>query len=50
MIELKGLCKSFEEKEVLKDQPDYRAERFGKNRTHEMYRGSADTGQRRTVV
>ena len=60
MIELKGLCKSFEEKEVLKDinatfekwkdQPDYRAERFGKNRTHEMYRGSADTRQRRTVV
>ena len=60
MIELKGLCKSFEEKEVLKDinatfengktNLNHRAERFGKNRTHEMYRGSADTRQRRTVV
>ena len=43
MIELKGLCKSFEEKEVPKDinttfekwkkKPNHRAERFGKNHT-----------------
>ena len=58
MIELKGLCKSFEEKEVLKDinatfengKTNLIIGRFGKNRTHEMYRGSADTGQRRIVV
>ena len=59
MIELKGLCKSFEEKEVLKDiNATFEngktnliiGQRFGKNRTHEMYRGSADTGQRRIVV
>ena len=58
MIELKGLCKSFEEKEVLKDinatfengKTNLIIGQSGKNRTHEMYRGSADTGQRRTVV
>ncbi len=60
MIELKGLCKSFEEKEVLKDiNATFENGKTnliigqsgsGKNRTHEMYRRSADTGQRRTVV
>ena len=55
MIELKGLCKSFEEKEVLKDiNATFENGKtnliIGKNRTHEMYRGSADTGQRRIVV
>ncbi len=54
MIELKGLCKSFEGKEVLKDinatfengkdQPDHRTEWFGKNRIDEMYRWIAHTG------
>ena len=46
MIELKGLCKSFEEKEVLKDQSYYWPERFRKNRTDEMYRRPADTRKR----
>lgn len=55
MIELKGLCKSFEEKEVLTDiNATFETERpilllaraVLENRTDEMYRRPADTRKR----
>ena len=52
MIELKGLWKSFEGRDVLKDinatfengKTNLRTEWFGKNRIDEVYRWIAHTG------
>ena len=58
MIELKGLCKSFEEKEVLKDinatfengKTNLIIGQSGSGKTVLNSPLSADTGQRRIVV